>query len=64
MNAEIFYLTKYTRPYFPFPSYFSRVKSSKVTFLGFGFADQGIYLEKVRSLAKLALFDSKVGSTI
>ena len=34
-----FYLTRYTRPYFPFPNYFIRIKSSTDILRGFGLDD-------------------------
>ena len=63
MKAVYFYLTMYTRPYLPFPSYFNLVKSSTVTFLGFGLEFQASYFEMLSSRARCARFDSKVGST-
>lgn len=63
INPVFFYLTKYTRPYLPFPSYFNLVKSSTVTFLGFALEAREIYLDKFNSRARCARLDSKVGST-
>ena len=63
MNPVCFYLTRYTLPYLPFPSYFNLVKSSTVTFLGLGFEGRRIYLDRFSSRARCARLDSKVGST-
>lgn len=63
MNPVCFYLTRYTLPYLPLPSYFNLVKSSTVTFLGLGFEGRGIYFDRFSSRARCARLDSKVGST-